>query len=96
MFRLFSFRFAREFLPYRAFLSLPLSALRRSRGHEHVLRLQSCALGGIFTFDHAATQVFNLLLRIDWFGWRNKRSRLEIGLLAVCAMKPDAKLAGKF
>ena len=41
-----------------------------------------------------ATQFFNLLLRIVGCGWRGKRPRLEIGLLAVGAMEPNAKLAG--
>jgi hypothetical protein len=56
--------------------------------------------GGIFAFGHAPAQAVNLFSqrsrRIDGLGRRDKRPRLELGVLAVGAVEPDAKLASEF
>ncbi len=56
--------------------------------------------GSVLAFDHPATQGFDFFSQgrrgVDGLRRRHKRAGLEIGLFAVSAVEPDAKLASEF
>jgi hypothetical protein len=99
--RRLAFALSRKLLPNRPFLRLPRQSLLDAfAGAGVLLGFPFGTAGGIFTFGNAATKAVDLLPQwgrsIDRLRRRDKRPRLEIGLFAVGAMEPDAKLTREF
>jgi hypothetical protein len=98
--RLFSFRLLGELPPDNPLFRLPLqSVLGGLAGAGVLFRFLPSAAGGVFAFRDAALEGPDFLLKCRRGTdrrWRwGERAGLEVGLLPVGPVKPDAELPGQ-